>query len=276
MSWIIGFCVLAQAGLAQTSDMDVCRVADQVVSEGLRSGRTLAPEEISWAIRFEAASERGECPTPPVSLLGQVPTGAAVATRTESDVLIEAMRAERARWEQMFADATDLSVGEQLKFGWIGYAFEPEDEATPFDQASELEALSVKIGTDTLLKFGSRFQLRDSRNVDAYCAAAPGTEACAAQERGRKASWESAMTRKRFAEAAAEQKRLDALTPGERAYEEARNGTAYTPPSGTGYVGAGSTSTASATVTLRVYDQYGNYQGSTVTTSTEASLLGAK
>ena len=269
-------CLLAQEALTQSSDMDVCRLADQVVIEGLRSGRTLTDEEVGWAVRFEAASTRGECPTPPLSLLGQVPTGASDTVIAEAEARADGARAELDRWEKMFAAEKNMTVGEQIQFGWVGFAFEPMDETTPFDQASELEALSAKLGKETLLKFGGRFQMRERRNIDAYCAAAPGTPACAAQERGNKASWESAMTRKRFAEAAAEQKRLDALTPGERAYEEARNGTAYTPPSGTGYVGAGSTSTASATVTLRVYDQYGNYQGSTVTTSTEASLLGAK
>jgi len=239
-----------------------CNALVDIVLADLRTGRTVPEDHISWAVTAESRIKSGApCPPVPAALLTRaqaVPPRPGNAVNASSFPV--ALEQERARWQQMWTELTNRSVGQQMAYGIAGDSgFHSGDPLDTYGQPTELEKLTLVLGDEKLLQLGRRFQLRSHPAHKRFCEIAP-LEQCRAQQAG------SLKTQATYQVAWM-------ADPTNRANFERQYGFKPNTASSVQAVGG---RTAGGNVTLRVYDRNGNYQGSAVTSATEAGLMGAK
>ncbi len=222
-----------------------CDAAYAQAKAEAEAGGKLPRDELWWSLDYVNAKAgrkaMGEvCARVPAALLARVNTGTAALDAIPYDTTSP----DGVRWKQLWDELRARPVGEALKFGIIG------STTVVIGEPSELERLSVKLGGRNLMRFGQAYQFRSSANIAAFCAAFPGPD-CQKQRESFSLAWAAKQQR--------EAKPREFAAVPEK--QPAASWTALPP---------------SATVMVRAYDARGNYLGSTVTTRTDAALMGAR
>jgi hypothetical protein len=259
---LISIALASLAGMAapaRAADAECQQMFDYVL-RALRSGATVPPNAIGWSISAEARIKAGEpCPGAPEGLaaLARANPGAPVPATAR---IVVGETPDMLRWRELLGQLDRMSVVQRDRSGYGVPGYSAYPAGTPlagFTGPTELEKLANRLGTDKVAELGRKIQFQDKLTVDRYCAVEPVE--CQRQRNGFQAT--------NIAYSAAW-----SADPEKRAEYERKNPRPAASPTRTA-AGSNSRNTGSQIVTVRQYDRNGNYLGSTVTTSTDASLM---